>query len=404
MYFYARCCYGKDKWSSVCNHFGVATLPRPDGDLIWIHAASIGESTSALTYINELAKTHPQLHVLLTTITVTSADILEKKLKTLPNCFHQFVVADNPRWVKKFLDYWRPQKAIFLESEIWPNVTEALSERKIPSFLINARLSPRSFARWKKFASFFSQILARYNCILAQSKTDAERFACFSKNNVKQMDNLKYAGEKLSANEKVLQILRHRWAEKKILVVASTHEGEEEIILRAHAELRKKFNLVTVIIPRHINRTPAICDLIKKCNLQYQLFSELKNGDENETATADAEIFCVDVFGEVGTFFRLADLTFVGGSLVPIGGHNIYEPVALGKLVIHGPHMNNALEMRDFLHERGVAFEVNSAEDICSLCGRFFSQNSNQEKLSKIAELVGQNNSIAQINACVWGK
>ena len=193
VYFYSRCLYGKDKWADVQNHFGQPTKTRPDGELTWIHAASIGESTAALTYIKHLKKQNPKLNVLLTTITITSAEILESKLKNIDGCIHQFAVADNPTWIRKFLDYWNPEKAFFLESEIWPNTVEELYKRKIPLFLLNARLSERSFKRWSYLKEFFSSILKKFTAVLAQSDLDAQRYGFFSEKNIFKTDNLKYA-------------------------------------------------------------------------------------------------------------------------------------------------------------------------------------------------------------------
>lgn len=364
MYFYARCYYGKDDPNNVCNHFGEPTAERPGGHLIWIHAASIGEANSALTYIKHLHKTHKDLHVLLTTITLTSAKLLEKKNQEL--FIHQFVVADNPNWIKKFLNYWQPEKAIFLESEIWPNTICELSNRNIPIFLLNARLSPRSFKRWSYLKSILAELLKKFTAILAQSELDAERFSFFSPKNTYKIDNLKYANELLPCNTELLKFLQKICAEKKVLVAVSTHSGEEEAILQAHEILKRFFDIVTIIIPRHLTRMKEIEELIQKHQLKYVLRSVLQENSE-------AEIICIDTFGEAGTCFRIADVVFVGGSLVPIGGHNPYEPAAFAKPVLFGPHMENALEIRDLLINNHAGFEVKSAQDIAHQTGKFFS-------------------------------
>ncbi|MDR2067671.1 MAG: 3-deoxy-D-manno-octulosonic acid transferase [Holosporaceae bacterium] len=393
IYFYARCLYGKDRIESVKNHFGIATAQRRSGKLVWVHAASVGESLAALTFIRHLKKQFTDVNVLLTTITVTSADVLASKITSIDNCCHQFSVADNQFWVKRFLDYWKVDAAIFLESEIWPNAVHMLHNRRIPIFLLSARLSPRSFRRWKLFKGFFTSILEKFNCILAQSEIDRERYAFFSPNNTRRIDNLKYANALLPCNEPLLSKFKKICSRKKVLVAASTHEGEEDIIIDAHKKLKNNFDLVTVIIPRHTARVKNICALLKKQGLNFSLRSEII--DDSPTKS---EIFCVDTFGEVGTFFRLADLCFVGGSLTPVGGHNIYEPVALGKPVLHGPFMDNALEVRDFLREKKVAFEVKDVGEIVKICADFFSNEKKLRAVSKQAASACRNESLKQID------
>ncbi len=393
IYFYSRCLYGKDNWEDVQNHFGQPNKLRPNGELVWIHAVSIGESTAALTYIKHLKENRPCLNILLTTTTVTSAKILESKLKNIEGCIHQFSVADNPRWIRKFLDYWKPKQAFFLESEIWPNTVDELYRRNIPLYLLNARLSPKSFKRWSYLKEFFSSILKKFTAILAQSELDEQRFKFFSDKNVFRIDNLKYANPPLPCNDELLSKLKEICKNKKILVAASTHHGEEEEILKAHLKLRKEFDLVTVIIPRHLNRIPEITKLFDKYQLTYQLRSEL--------SSSVTDIICIDTFGEVGTCFRLADITFVGGSLVPIGGHNVYEPVVFGKPVLFGSYMDNAIEVKDFVLKNQIGFEVKSYEDIVSHCREFFSHPELLKKIeTKIKDLT-RNESLQEIDKIV---
>jgi len=393
MYFYSRCLYGKDNWEDVQNHFGQPNKPRPNGELIWIHAVSIGESNAALTYIKHLKKNSPQINILLTTTTVTSATILESKLKNINGCIHQFSVADNPRWIRKFLDYWKPKQAFFLESEIWPNTVNELHKRGIPLYLLNARLSPKSFKRWSYFKESFSSILKKFTGILSQSELDEKRFKFFSNKNVFRIDNLKYANPPLPCNNELLQKLKEICKNKKVLVATSTHNGEEEEILKAHIKLKQNFDLITVIIPRHLNRIAEITKLFDKYRLTYQLRSKL--------SSSATDVICVDTFGEVGTCFRLADVTFVGGSLVPIGGHNIYEPVVFGKPVLFGPYMDNAIEVRDFILKNQAGFEIKSYKDIVSICNNFFSHPNTLEKIQTITKELTRNESLRQIDEIV---
>jgi 3-deoxy-D-manno-octulosonic-acid transferase len=372
----------------------VATIKRPAGKLIWIHAASIGESTAALTYVNHVKKQFPELNILLTTITVTSADILSAKITKIRGCHHQFAVADNPIWTEKFLNYWNPSAAFFLESEIWPNIIDSIYKRKIPLFLLNARLSTKSFGRWKLFEKFFRTTLEKFTCILAQSEIDEKKYRFFSPENTKRIDNLKYANDPLPCNNDLFNAFQNICKNKRIFVAASTHEKEEEIILEAHKKLKLKFNLITVIIPRHLTRVKKVCEILENHNVKFSLRSE-------NHFSSDAEVFCVDTFGEVGTFFRLADICFVGGSLVPIGGHNIYEPAALGKPVLHGPFMDSALEVADMLQRKQIAFEVKNADEIYATCSELLLDSEKLEKISKLALDVTKNKSLEQIDDAV---
>lgn len=393
MYFYSRCLYGKDNWKDVQNHFGQPNKPRPDGELIWIHAVSIGESTAALTYVKHLKEKNPLLNILLTTTTVTSAKILKSKLQNIVGCLHQFSVADNPKWIRKFLNYWKPKQAFFLESEIWPNTIDELYKRNIPLFLLNARLSPRSFKRWSFLKEFLSSILRKFTGILAQSKLDEQRFKFFSDKNVFRIDNLKYANPPLPCNDELLSKLKKICKNKKVFAVASTHNKEEEEILKAHLELRKEFDLVTIIIPRHLNRIVEIAKLFDKYQVTYQLRSKL--------FSSATDIICVDTFGEVGTCFRLADVTFVGGSLVPIGGHNVYEPVVFGKPVLFGPYMDNAIEARDLVLHNQVGFEVKSYKNIVSYCRRFFLHPELLKRIETKTKDLTHNESLHQIDEII---
>ncbi len=393
IYFYSRCLYGKDNWENVQNHFGQPSKTRPNGELIWIHAASIGESTAALTYIKHLKKQNPQINILLTTITVTSAKILESKLKNIEGCIHQFSVADNPEWIRKFLDYWKPKIVFFLESEIWPNTVNELYKRDIPLFLLNARLSLRSFKRWSYLKKFFSSILKKFTGILAQSELDEKRFKFFSDQNVFKIDNLKYANSPLPCNNELLLTLKQICKNKKVLVAASTHEGEEGEILKAHQKLKEKFDLVTIIVPRHLNRISEITKLFNKYKLTHQLRSQL--------SSSATDIILIDSFGEVGTCFRLADVTFVGGSLVPIGGHNIYEPIVLGKPVLFGPYMDNSLEVKDFVLKNQLGFEISNHKDMISLCKNLFSHPELLKEIESKTKVLTHNESLQQINQIV---
>lgn len=393
LYFYFRCWRGKDEKESVKNHFGFPTAARPEGKLIWIHAASIGEANSAITYIKHFKENHPDINVLLTTITLTSARMFREKIEAIPGCLHQFAVADVPGWISRFLDYWQPTTVMLLESEIWPNMIFEVYKRNIPIFLINARLSDKSFKNWKRVENFMHNILSKFNKILAQSRNDAEKFRYFGNDNVVQIDSLKYANSVLPYDKGVFDAFRSFCSGRQIFTAISTHEGEEEVILQAHKLINRAMPITTIIIPRHVRRVPKIVDLCNRLNLTCSIKSAAVNG-----SLSKSDVFIVDTYGEVGTFCRLAQVTFVGGSLINLGGHNILEPAALGKVVLHGPYMGNFAEIMENLHNLGAAYEVKNAEDIARICVQLLEK---PELLKEISETLPdkvQNKSLEQID------
>lgn len=338
---------GKEEKSRLGERMGIASLPRPEGEVFWFHAASVGESVSALPVISALLETRPHTHALVTTGTVTSAALMAKRLP--PRAFHQYIPADSPAYVRRFLEHWRPDLALWVESELWPNLTLMTRCSKI---LINARMSEKSAAKWKAYAPGMARnILSGFRLILAQSETDAERFSALGSGNVKFVGNLKYSALPLPSDETELEKMRGELAGRKIWLAASTHEGEEEIIAEAHKLMREHIpSLLTIIIPRHPSRGAGLA--LPGASLR----------SKGQKITPQTEFYIADTIGETGLFYRLAGAAFVGGSLVPKGGHNPIEPALLGCPVIFGPHMENfaAIEA-DFL-KSGMAKQAGSAE------------------------------------------
>lgn len=396
LYFYFRCLRGKDEKENVKNHFGFPTVARPEGKLVWIHAASIGEANSAISYIKHFKENHPEINVLLTTVTLTSARMFREKIDAIPGCYHQFVVADVPGWIKRFLNYWQPTTVMFLESEIWPNIVCEVHKRNIPMYLVNARLSDKSFENWKRAKNFMHNILSCFGKILAQSRGDAEKFKYFGNDNIVQIDSLKYANSVLPYDKGVLDAFRSFCSGRQIFVAISTHDGEEEIILQAHKLINRAMPITTIIIPRHVQRVSKIAELCNRFNLTCSVKSLAVKG-----YLSKSDIFIVDTYGEVGTFCRLAQIAFVGGSLVNLGGHNVLEPAALGRIVLHGPYMGNFAEIMENLHNLDAAYEVKNAEDIARICIQLFKK---PELLNKISETLPdkvQNKSLEQIDKWV---
>ncbi|MGI9129808.1 MAG: 3-deoxy-D-manno-octulosonic acid transferase [Roseomonas sp.] len=313
---------------------------RPSGRLIWCHTASNGETLSLLPLLEALAKQDPALSFLVTTGTVTSARLLEQRLspELAPRTQHRFLPLDVPRWVARFLAGWRPDLAVIVESELWPNMLAAAGRQGVPMALINARMSARSAHGWGWAPGFAQALLGRFALILAQTEADAARFAVLAGRPVPCWGNLKYAAPPLPADPAELALLTLAWAGRPVWLAASTHPGEDEIILAAHRLLAGEHpGLLTVVVPRHPPRGPDIATLAGDLPV-------VRRGAGQEVAQRTA-IYVADTLGELGLFYRLARVALIGGSLVPHGGQNPLEAARLGCPILIGPHHFNFSEI-----------------------------------------------------------
>ncbi|HVL72763.1 MAG TPA: 3-deoxy-D-manno-octulosonic acid transferase [Beijerinckiaceae bacterium] len=330
---------------------GIATAPRPEGPLVWLHGASIGETLSLLPLGERL--TRRGLNLLLTSGTRTSAELLSRRLP--PGAVHQFLPVDVPRWVRRFLDHWRPDLVLFAESEIWPNVLTELDRRGVPIVLVNARLSERSARRWQKVPEAATALLSRFALCLAQSQADAERLSRLGAP-VAVAGNLKFDVSPPPADPRVLGQLSGLVAGRPVWVAASTHPGEEEAVLAAHAAFAERPDLLTIIVPRHPVRGAQVASLAAAAGLAYARRSEGGRPDR------DVQVYIADTVGELGLFYRLTPLAFMGGSLVPHGGQNPIEPAKLGAAILHGPHVHNFADVYAAIDRAGGALPVPDAD------------------------------------------
>ena len=313
---------------------------RPPGRLIWCHAASNGETLSLLPLLEALAKQDPALSFLVTTGTVTSARLLEQRLspELAPRTQHRFLPLDVPRWVARFLEGWRPDLAVIVESELWPNMLAAAWQQGVPMALINARMSARSAQGWGWAPGFARTLLARFALMLAQTEADAARFSALAGRPVPCWGNLKYAAPPLPADPAELARLTLAWEGRPVWLAASTHPGEDEIILAAHRLLAVDHpSFLTVIVPRHPPRGPDIAALAGDLPVA-------RRGAGQEAGPGVA-VYVADTLGELGLFYRLAKVALIGGSLVPHGGQNPLEAARLGCPIITGPHHFNFNEV-----------------------------------------------------------
>ena len=328
---------------------------RPEGRLIWLHAASVGESLSILPLIEALAARDPALTLLVTTGTVTSARLLPQRLPEhlRGRVFHRFAPLDVPEWVARFLDGWRPDAAGFVESELWPNTLAACAARGVPLALLNARMSDRSAQRWGRFAPGFArQLLGHFALIMPRSSEDAARLAALGASSLTPPGDLKLAAAPLPADAATLAELRAAIRSRPVLLAASTHPGEEEQIISASALVRRNFpDLLTIIAPRHAERGAAIAEASRPIAGAPPRRAE---GD----LPGSGPLYIADTMGELGLFYRVASLAFIGGSLVPHGGQNPLEAARLGCPVIFGPHMANFRDATAALLATGGARQV----------------------------------------------
>lgn len=352
---------GKEDPARVGERRGVSADVRPVGPLVWIHGASVGEVLASAALIEKLRALN--LRILLTSGTVTSAAIVAKRFP--PDVIHQYVPYDSPRYVARFLDHWRPSLALFIESDLWPNLILSSAARRLPMVLINGRMSQRSFPRWRRVSGTISALLGRFELCLAQSQLDGERFAALGSPNVTVTGNLKLDVPAPPADANKLERLMSVTRGRPVVVAASTHPGEEEILAETHKTLAGFFpKLLTVIVPRHADRGPAISSMIAASGLHAALRSR------EELPTAATDIYVADTMGEMGLFYRLAPIVFMGGSLVAHGGQNPIEAVKLGASVVHGPHVFNFTDVYEALDAAGGARKADTQEALVKQLGQ----------------------------------
>jgi len=362
---------------------------RPPGRLVWCHAASNGETLSLLPLLEALARQDASLSFLVTTGTVTSARLLEQRLspELAPRTQHRFLPLDVPRWVARFLEGWRPDLAVIVESELWPNMLAAAGRRGVPMALINARMSARSARGWAWAPGFARGLLGRFQVILAQTEADAARFAALAGYPVPCWGNLKYAAPPLPADPAELARLQAAWAGRPVWLAASTHPGEDEIILSAHRLLAPGHpGLLTIIVPRHPPRGPDIAGLA-------QDLPAARRGAGQEAGPGVA-VYIADTLGELGLFYRLARVALIGGSLVPHGGQNPLEAARLGCPMLIGPHHFNFSEIITRLRAADALVETpdgpGAAEALAQHIARFLADPAAAEAMSAAAGALAQ--------------
>jgi 3-deoxy-D-manno-octulosonic-acid transferase len=352
---------GKEDLARFGERQGHAGRERPPGPLVWVHAASVGESLSMVPLVERLCARG--LTVLLTTGTVTSADMMAERLPQ--GALHQYVPVDRLAYVRRFLDHWRPDLALWAESEFWPNLLGESHHRGVPLVLVQGRVSQRSFARWKRVPGLIRRLLSPFVLCLAQTAGDAQRLKALGGQDVRCLGNLKYAVPPLPAEPGELAALgaaldgRPRW------LASSTHPGEEVLAAQAHRRLAGRFpGLLTMVVPRHPVRGPDIARELAAMGLSVARRSA---GEPPQPGT---DVYVADTMGELGLFYRLADIVFLGKSLLVGGGQNPFEPARLGAAVLFGPLMANFPDMAPPMVEAGAAERVDDLDGLTEAVGR----------------------------------
>ncbi len=346
---------GKEDAARYGERLGQSTYTRPEGPLVWFHGVSVGESLSALPLIVAMATERPDLNILITSATTTSADILAKRLPT--GVIHQFAPVDTPQAVNAFLDHWQPDLAIFIESDIWPIQLRALMTRKTPHILLSARITEKTYRGWQRFKGAMRTLLGGYSLIMAQDKPSEDRLKAMGVT-VGPRANLKTIGAPLPIDPAALADLKKRIGRQFVYFAASTHYGEDSLIAKALEPALWGGDLL-ILAPRHPIRAGDI-----RLDLEA-LGLKVAQRSKNEPVTSHTHIYLADTLGELGLFFSLAGITIMGGSfLEDIGGHNPLEAARLGKCVITGPDISNWSGIYADLLEVDAAFRVKGTTEL----------------------------------------
>ncbi len=376
----ARASRGKEDAGRRGERLGQASMPRPDGRLAWVHAASVGETNAILPLLPALRAHRPDMRFLVTTGTVTSAEVAARRLG--PHDIHQFVPLDVPQFVRRFLDHWQPQLAIFTESEIWPNLLMETAARSIPLALVNARMSNRSFARWRRNRGLSEPVFSRFDVVLAQNERLARRFGELGGRTVLSVGNLKVDAPPPAADPAEIRRLGDILAKRPRMVAASTHDGEDEIIGLAHKLLAQKLdNFCTIIVPRHPERGGCVAELLRRQGLAV---TQRSQGALPDPST---DIYVADTLGELGTFYTLSPVAFVGGSLVERGGQNPIEAVRHGAVVITGPHWANFTDAYRALLRHRAALQVETADQLAAAASALLSDEMELARMRASAQM-----------------
>ncbi len=370
---------GKEDAARLGERMGRPGRPRPNGKLVWIHAASVGEAQSALILIDALERRAPGINILVTTGTVTSAAQMERRLPAF--AVHQYIPLDHPAWVENFLNHWRPDLVLWMESELWPNMLGGIKRRNIPASLVNARLSDRSHRNWRFAPDAAKEVLRTFSLILAQTEKDASHYRDLGADNVIVTDNIKYSAAPLPHDDLALAALKLAVEGRPVWVYASTHAGEESLACRVHKSLRETIpNLLTIVVPRHPQRREEIAGACFENGVKYTLRSQ-----NAALPSPDDDMYIADTMGELGLFYTLCDIAMIGRSFSNDGGggHNPVEAAQLGCAVLTGPNNQYQRQLYDDMRAGFAVIEAQDEDDLTTALRELFTD---AQKLKTLQE------------------
>ena len=374
-YLYFRILKKKECPLRYKEKLGISLKTRNNGYLIWFHCSSIGELKSIFPIIDHYLKKN---QILVTTSTLGSNEVFQKKYYNTNNIIHQYAPIDSPQIIKKFFKKWNPNIIFFTESEIWPNQIFYAKNNNIPIILLNARISNKSFIKWKLIKNSMNKILNCFDLILSQSNESADYFNYFGNNNIKILGNLKFVvSENFENKEENLNLQK-----RLVFIALSTHPTEEEVCIKIHSSLKSQYpNLLTIIIPRHINRIPEIQKIIINAKLNFLTAESLDNFKNN------TDILIINSYGNTKKILKISKYVFIGGSLVDHGGQNPIEVAYNNSLIFHGPHIHNFTEIYNFLNKENIAFKINSGAELINQLKEKINDHQNKNIKEKIIRM-----------------
>ena len=391
IYLYFRKIRKKEDSISYREKLSKIEISREEGFLIWFHVASVGEAMSILPLIESCMEEKKINKILLTSITLSSGKILKKRFNQNAKVIHQFLPLDISVWTSKFLKHWKPNLSIFIDSEIWPNLISQISEKKIPLLLINVRITKKSFKRWKLIISFAKKIFEKFDLCIVSNKESENFLKILGAKNIKNYGNLKFSNIKNDLNKKLDSDFFNKIKNRKIWCAASTHPTEEILCARSHLKIKESYNnILTIIIPRHIDRIEKIRKELSNLNLKIVLYSKLDQIDIN------TDILLIDTYGEASIFYNISKYVFVGKStiksLIMDSGQNPIEPARLGCKIFHGPNVSNFVEIYEYLRTLGVTKQVNNSNELSiSLIEEFKENKGEKSNIKEEIHNYGQN-------------
>ena len=371
----------KEDYIRFKEKIGFFSKKRISGNLIWFHGASVGEIKSILPLIEKFEKNKKIKQILITTNTLSSSKLI--KTFKYKKVIHQFFPIDTNFLSNKFISYWNPSKVFFIDSEIWPNTIINISNKNIPLILINGRITKKTFIKWMKIRNFSKELFSKFDLCLSSSKESANYLKRLNEKKIKYLGNIKYSNSEQD-KQTVNKNLRKFFKKKNIWCASSTHETEEILCAHTHTNLKRKINnLLTIIIPRHVERCEKIRSDLNKLDLKVHMHTSAKKIEKK------TDIYLVNTYGITQSFFNECKNVFLGGSFVNHGGQNPIEAARYGCNILHGPNIDNFKEIYNFLKKKGVSHKINNSKDLTKFLSIKLITHSRSNKIEKKINTIG---------------